>query len=389
MITVEELHIAFREGLNQIASYQGEEFLDDEIDRYLTRSQISIITSLFPYYSQKQQAYLELATLEVSNYKTNVYYPQDTEPIYYVHPDYEFGYIIPPTNYMYAINVKPYIKGAKICDINYTNVNTNVIEYVAIVPYTFGEDLIIKNNSSVILSLSGYNLPTITDENDKFYYLQVVLQEFNQRNTVNISGNTITNNPANNYLLNNINVYWEKYREFYYPNSFIFVSNEVQSGYMEVVTNNALSTAYSITNTDTTHYIIENERARGFWYSKTYVTRSGTGVSYDQTTIAREVDKKKAYELLENPLEKPTRDRPHTVHTDNYLWIHTPKKSVASMCYLDYIRYPRPVSRRLQWHSEFNRTMMQDIVNRAVGFAMSEIGDNKIQTKLQIDKLDG
>ncbi|NJL80267.1 MAG: hypothetical protein HC917_18180, partial [Richelia sp. SM2_1_7] len=59
MITVEELHIAFREGLNQIASYQGEEFLDDEIDRYLTRSQISIITSLFPYYSQKQQAYLE------------------------------------------------------------------------------------------------------------------------------------------------------------------------------------------------------------------------------------------------------------------------------------------------------------------------------------------
>ncbi|NJL78431.1 MAG: hypothetical protein HC917_05510 [Richelia sp. SM2_1_7] len=158
---------------------------------------------------------------------------------------------------------------------------------------------------------------------------------------------------------------------------------------MEVVTNNALSTVYSVTDTDITHYIIENERARGFWYAKTYVTRSATGVSYDQTTIAREVDKKKAYELLENPLEHPTRDRPHTVHTDNYLWIHTPKRAVASTCYLDYIRYPRPVSRRLQWHSEFNRTMMQDIVNRAVQFAMSEIGDNKIQTKVQLDKLDG
>lgn len=398
MITIQELHIAFREGLNQIASYQGDEYLEDEIDRYLTRAQVAVVTQLNKEYTQSTNYAKELATLETINKRLPVYYPRTAEIIYANHSGYNFGYIIPPTDYMYAINIKPNVISGKLCDTNYVETNTEISEYIAIVPFNTqlinnnnnnNLDFILTNNNVEILSLTGYNLPSIQDENDKFYFINVILEEINRRNQ-SISNTLLVNNPINKYTLGDVTVYWEKYRSYYYPNSFIFVSNTnytTTPTYIEVKIDSTTVTTYT-SNNSITDYIIAEEKARGLWYKTIYISKNATGASYTELVIAREVDKKKAMELLDNPLDKPTRYRPHSVHSGNYIWVHTPKRTITDYVLLDYIRYPKPVSLRLQWHCELDKLLLQDVVNKAVQMAMMETGDNKVQGKVAIDKYD-
>ena len=395
MITAQELHIAFYEALNQIASFQGEEFIAEEVDRYLTRGQIALITELYKGYTQRQQYSRELSSIEVINKELPVYYPTSTENIYFTKKGFNFGYFLPPTNYMFPLNVKPYIKGAKICDTGYSEQNTEVSEYIAVIPFNdtlIGNnnnlDFILSNNNVPILSLSSYNLPTVTEDSEKFYFLQVVLEEINRRNET-ITGTNTALNPANVYTLLDINLYWENYRNLHYPNSFIAVSSTNYAGqFIEIKIDSTSATPYGIDDTLENYYIIETEKARGVWYENVYVTKNSTGASFEDTTVAREVDKKKSVELLDNPLQKPTRTTPHVVHSNNYIWIHTPDKALATKVYLDYIRYPKPISLSLGWHSELHKLLTQDLVNRAVQFAMVEIGDTKIQNKIQRDSKD-
>lgn len=393
-MTVKELHIAFYEGLNQIASFQGDEYLEEEVDRYLTRGQIALITELYKGYTQKQQYAREMSSIEVINKILPVYYPSVLENIYFSHTGYNFGYIIPPTNYMYPINIKPYVKYAKLCDVDYQEQINTKKEYIAVLPFNdklIGDndnlDFILSNNDVPLLSLSSYNLPTITEDAEKFYYIQVVLEEINRRN-VTITNNNIAVNPINQYTLLDIEIYWENYRNLHYPNCFIIKSNTDYTGqYIELKIDSNSASSYTANNT-ITDYIIETEKARGLWYELEYNTKNIVGNSFENTVIAREIDKKKGMELLDNPLDKPTHTRPHSIHSNNYIWLHTPSRAVCTKVYLDYIRYPKPISLSLQWHAELDELLHQDLVNRAVQFAMVETGDMKIQNKLPMDNKD-
>lgn len=396
MITVEEYHIAFKEAFNQISSFQGLELLDDEIDRYLTRGEVALITQLYNRYTQNQQFSRELASLEVINYKTDVYYPVNTEVIWFEKSGFNFGYIVPPVDYMYPLNIKLAYKTGKTCDTGYVESSSSVTEYISVVPFNselIGShtdlDFIVTLGSTELLNLSSYNLPSIEEENDKFYFIQTALELLNSRNRVDLTGDSTIVDPANLFRTNNVFAYWEKYREFYYPNSFIFVtSTNPNTDFIEIKIDSSSATSYSVTDTDLTYYVIAEEKSRNSFYAQTYQKKDSTGGSVSDVSITREIDKTKAIDLLDNPLDKPTRKRPHSIHSDQYIWIHTPSRTLAQTAYLDYIKYPRIISKRLQWHSQLNRLLMQDAVNYAVQFAMAEVGDQKIQIKTQIDKLD-
>ena len=400
MITVDELHIAFKEGFNHISSFQGEELLDDEIDRYLSRAQVALVTQLYDRYTQHNQFSTELSQLEAVHATQKVYYPSNTEQIYISKSGFEFGYFIPPTDYMYTLNTKAKLKSGKICDTSYVETTGTGTEYIAVLPFDtelIGSntdlDFIVTNDISgtpiELLNLSSYNLPTIESEEDKFYYIETVLTLLNARNSMELTGQVIANDPANLYKSQDIKVYWERYRELYYPNYFIFVSGtDYSSQFLEIKIDSSSATSYDATNTNRTYYVIAGEKTRNQWYAKTFQTKDSTGGSVNDTFICREVDKTKAFELLDNPMDKPTRERPHTTHRGNYIWVHTPSRTTVQEVYLDYIKYPRMISKRLQWHSQLSKHLAQDIVNYAVQFAMTEVGDAKIQVKTQIDKLD-
>jgi hypothetical protein len=398
--TFKAFEVAFREGLNQIASQQGDEFKSDEIARLLTRGQNSVIEEFYAIYANNnEKLWTDLESIIVRNYSTNAYKSSE------IVNNIETYYCEKPYNFKYPINIRPEVKYINQCSIDTTYTETTVTEYISVVPFNqalfngvdYPIDCTISYDQAgtpvVLFNLANYHLAEINDESEKFELIEVILEELNRKNT-NLSGTTISVNPANTYNwldTYKLRVYWQRYGDNYYPECFIFVStySSANNKFMEIKIDNSSATAYNGTNTNSQYYLIAGEKARGVFYSKTKTKRDYNVPIGTKYSVARQIDSKKIYEnLLSNPLNKPKRDRPLAFQAGELVSIYLPEKCSTSTVLLDYVRRPRPFNADLGWITELGSNLHINIVNRAVEFAMASIGDDKLSSKVQIDTLE-
>ncbi len=406
---IKEAHILFNQGLNKISSHQGEIFLSEEIDSYLYRGMVSVIEEYVRQFYQKLDKPSEdISQLIVSNYKISTNYTNTNSIIHNPKGDYNICYFLLPNNHIYTVNIKPYMQYGKLCDTVVIDNSSTRIEYISVVPFNYelignktdGFDFIVTmdlgGTNEVLFDLSNYgNYDTlITNENNKFLIINLLLEEINLKNRDSLSTNTIFThpvNPANDYTNLKIKAYWERYREYYYPNSFIFVSSDQaysENNFIEIKIDSASATAYSGTDTNSSYYIVPEEKSRGLFYTKTLPNKTIAGQTYNDLSVARIIDSTKINEFLFNPINKPTKERPLAEVGDDRFWLYSPENSVINDIYLDYIRYPRVPNLSLNWNLEVTGTLAQDCVNRAVELAMGEIVDQGIQLKLQTNQLE-
>jgi hypothetical protein len=244
----------------------------------------------------------------------------------------------------------------------------------------------------VIFNLSSYDLAEINSETEKFELIELIKEEINRKN-IALSGNTIGVNPANKYSYLNalqLEVYWEYYKEYHYPNSLIFVSKANQANkFIEVKIDNSSATSYSGTTTNSTYYVIPSEKARGQYYSITNTKEDYTTPVDTKVCPCREIDHTKLYEYMSyNPHNKPKKDRPLYTQSKGYLFVYLPDNCTTSNVYLDYIREPKPFSLTLGWSSELGSSLHQNIVNRAVELAMAQTKDTSLEPKVKINQLE-
>lgn len=400
MVTAKELHIGFYERLNQIASYQGEEFTSYEVDGYLTRGQDALIESLYKRHANMLDKYSsDLEDIIVKNKNIIAYYPQVGDSYY---EPINACFIIKPVDFKYTLTVKPYIKYGNSCTALTTEDDT-IEKYISVVPFnkdllsglTDAYDFIVSYDQAgtpiVLFTLANYTLYTdVTDEEDKHNIINLFLAEINLVNRTNLTSTTVAANPANKYKdinLLGIEVYWEKYLEYYYPNSFIFVSTVVGalSKFMEIKVDSASATAYNVTATNLAYYVVNLEKARGLFYQKDFVSKTasnGTALY----TYSRMIDEKKQ-ELRLNEMNRPRKEKlTHTEYKDK-ISLYYPDNVIVESVYLDYIRQPRPISLINNMNCELGYNLKNDVINRAVELAQLHIGDSKLEGTLKVNQI--
>lgn len=401
--TCKEFHIAFYEGLNKEASFQGDEFLDDEVDRLLTLGQNYVIEEFYTaHYENNEKLQVDLGKLIVKNWKHTLYNLADTvNPI--ATPYNPVFYCQLPYNFKYPINIRPTVRSINNCTTDQSLTSGEPTEYIAVVP--FNQDLFSATDYPIdcvitydqagtpvtLFDLVNYNLTDINTEEQKFHLVQLILEELNRTNT-NISGNTTAVNPINQYSVYNtygIKVYWEYYGNYHYPNCFIFIASNVATfdKFIEIKIDSASTSSYNATSTNSAYYLIPGEKARGKFYTLEYSTNYYLSPTYNETVICRQLDEKKIYEFYNNPIQKPTRKRPYANISGNMLYIYLPVKSSTNEVYVDYIRQPRPFSLELGWSSEAGSNLHNNIVTKAVQLAMARIGDPNIQLNAQVENV--
>jgi len=397
---VQELHIRFLQGLNKIASYQDVTFTEDEIDMYLTRGQLGVIESQWKLHGNKIDKNSEdFSNILTKNRVLDCYVIK--EPHHLFEPHVNTFYFQLPGNHLYTVNVKPDIDAGNKCNpLSGNNItDSNVDKFISIVP--MNKDMFATLNSYTIkinydqsgtpitlFDSSDYNW-TIESWNDAYHVVNHILDFLNRENRLDITtASAIRNNPADTFLLDeflNLEVYWERFDDLYYPNSFIFVSDDetyASGKFMELEINSG-GASYSVTPTDSNYYIINDYRSRGIFNAVQYTTRNVNlaNIPFEGTGIGRNIDIKKTYEYIDSPIDKPSKDRPLYNRTNNNIILYVADNVSINKVYLDYIRIPRPINLRSGWNSELNEALHQNIVDRAVDIAALEMQYQDMQAK--------
>jgi hypothetical protein len=202
---------------------------------------------------------------------------------------------------------------------------------------------------SIIFDISNMNgtgtpviplvLGSLNQEESRFILITELLYYINMR-TYNMS----------------IKVYWERYRDTYYPNSFIFVSDK---SYLRITFNFKY---------DPTTWI--NEVIAPTIKTYTYLNFTGTVIKPNRI-VSTEV----VHDLNDHIFGKTVWISPLTTENHGLLKVFYDDYFLVDKIYMDYIKNPNPICLALGQNCEINPKFHQEIVNIAVQNLKAIIND--------------
>lgn len=279
-MTVKEMHNLVEVRLQKIASNQYRTFEGEELDMMLNQAQDIYVKEKFTnrYVNPNDKAYGvsqkrldDLRALVTSNYAQRAITPIQGSAFtghLYEDSNYNPCFVALPQDYMFLISDRSTVK--HIGDTACKTIGTRLIdndptlqEYVTVLPFVANvsdicvngvidfkivfKNALRSNNTYADVTLfdygwfntsTGYNpVKGLSEESDKYHIINTVLEFLNRSNAVSelvnfssgfVAGSHIPDGyqmlEGKNSNANYFNVYWENYKDMYYPNSFIIVS---------------------------------------------------------------------------------------------------------------------------------------------------------------------
>lgn len=355
-----EMHVAFNQRIQEIASYKKDKFKAEEIDLLLNKAMFRLLEQGINKKFQDAQINLShVRALIQKNKIEEVIIPATTDPLYEENnPNY---YSIVPPDFYWLVNARvETIKNTVDCNELPELSTTNKPEYVAVCAFpALGTTPFFANTSVTSSSLGSlYTSPTeiaagFVSSRSKYVVVNNIMEKFYRSYT-------------------NIKAYWERYRDVYYKDSFIFVGSQ-PIGTMTVTSNgNSTTVAATLTN-----YPIYNRAGIDDLENVSVAIRS--------TRISEENDlysSLKQNQYYNTRVEEPVLDQ-----LQDFFIIYRDNSFIISRLYFDYIRKPRTISLPLNQSCELADTTHQRVIDLAVEVARLDIKDPAYQLTVQDTQL--
>jgi len=374
--TALEMHIEVLQGLQKVAAYEEDMFNPEEIDLHLTKQQNRLVEEIVTRRFQDIQTGLDfIRPLMVKNKKLQVILPAASDVIY-------------EPNMVYAV-----------LPANYLHLTTDRSRVITSSTYPYCDDMSSFKTTAVLNTynekVAAVQMVTTTATVAPFYYnFKVVLTKAG--NPVEFTVPTALNNiksknssfSISNYILENYafpqtQVYWEYYRDNYYPNAFVFVTTDPEITAVSLTTQVSSSdtnpAGVSTANFVSTNYTIPN------YVSGTTLPQIPGYISTYTANLLVEADE--LYEQSLNKFYKPVKTNPRSSLASNFILGYESKNFLISELIIDYIRIPRQISLSLDQVSELAGNAPSIIVDRTIEYLKLTIENPAYIGTVQDNKL--
>lgn len=357
-MTVFEMHLALNQRIQEVASYKRDKLFPQEIDSLLNKAMFRLLEEGVGSNFQDTQIDLSHVTALLKKNKTSeVILPSLTDPAYQEHIDLVYSAI--PSDLYWLINARTEVITDPVnCETAPTLATTTMSEWITSVafPTPTPAQAIYYANFTITSTIGGslYTLPTaylagFASSNSRYLIIENILETFYRHTT--------------------IKVYFERYRDVYYPNQFIIVSPSTL-GTVSITAGNVTTTqGSSILNS----YTIYNRALISALPSK-------------EVTIAN-VKNHKANELYSaqkaNVFYKTKAIEPSLDQTYDFFTIYREESFLVTRLYYDYIRKPRTINLALNQNCELASSTHPKIVDLAVEILRLDTKDQSYPQTVQ------
>lgn len=364
-----EMHIAVRQGLEKIDSFQDEHFFADEIDLQLNRSQDRFIEDLIDNFNEDKQVRLSyVSNLITRNKKLDAIISESTDSDYQANSVYS----ILPSDYKYLLNSR----SNTYRDTTYPGCETllsssistsTYTEYIAIVPWpepsSAFNNLYFHRPRIEVDSVDIYRAPisigTFSELTSKFVIINNIIESINRDSTLPYE------------------VYWEQYRDIYYQNTFIFVSNDasVDTDVVRAIVYEDDTTTEDVATSDTfssTDYLVYNP--------------SSSLLSNQYPNRILESEESYNFQARTNKFYGTKYYEPIGI-LDDKLSIFYNESFIVRDITIDYIRNPRQISLALDQSCEMSNAGARRIVDLTIEYFKLVIENPSYQAFTQDNNL--
>jgi hypothetical protein len=350
------MHIQFELGLQKLGSWARRKFLREEIDNFLNRAQDQFIQDSV----KVKEDTLGFETIQVDIDRIRPIVAIKTinaeyKKTYKSYIEYNIGL---PSDYSYLVSDRWY--DAKTCSTNITTSSSR-----AIIPIPFEDSTAIAqpyyadfqirmaggmvDDVVIVLSDDTNSLWTgVTTIEQKFSIPRLVQELFQQKinsDDLGIGGSYLTS------------IYWEKYKNFYYPNNFVFIVTPVTPGVFTYTPALTLDTVE-----------IDNDGG----VEEDYIVHSTVDGLYSNHT-SRLVRSSKLDNVLQTEYYKPQITSPVSAIDGDTLRLFSHTSRIVNSVDLTYIRQAQRINLTLQRNCELAPDFHQKIVDMAVQYATGRL----------------
>jgi len=359
-MTVFEMHLEVNQRLQEVASYKRDKFFPEEIDMALNKAMYRLLEAGVNSKFQDDQINLShVAALIKKNKVAEVIIPGNTDPLY---EDNLLNVYTPIAPDLYwTINARTEIVTDPLdCETAPNLGTTSLLEFKAVVPFPAANGAAPFFPAVTITCSLGtiYTAPTpinagFSSSSSKYVLINNILDTL--------------------YSHASIKVYWERYRDTYSKDSFIFVSN----ANFGTVTIAGTGLTSSIVASAQTAYLVYNRGAIGALTSKT-VTSTSAKIQEDNTLYSS---------LKQNHFYRTRAIEPVITQLQDYFIIYREESFLITRLYYDYIRKPRTISLLLNQSCELASPTHPKIIDLAIELLRLDTKDQAYPATVQDTQL--
>jgi hypothetical protein len=362
-----EMHISVNQRLQKIGLFVNDSYLEEEVDLGLNKGQDRFIKELVSNRFQDKELRAAFIKSLLEKNKVITLFKDDVDP--------NSLYGVMPPDFTYLVNDRSFtLKGAlhPYCDNLGTIPTTTINESVAVLPYpvdtgatpfyvnTVITDISVAGpGSPVTLYTAAAPLNTFTSEEEKYVLINHIIETIN----AGTSG---------------IKVYWERYRNTYYKQSFIFVADasKVRNGIGDKITftnaDGPTDGAYVTTSYDVLDFT---------------TLKATLGTYVEKQVPNRNLESEELYDNLANVYFKTKAVEPISNQAGDYLYIFYDESFIVTKLVIDYIRKPRIISLSLNQSCELPEIAHETIVDYTVEMMKLDIQDPTYQQNVADNEL--
>lgn len=254
-----------------------------------------------------------------------------------------------PADFGYLLNDSSVV--LEDCYKSFTGATENKPERITIIPFensiltssTYYKKIIVGDG----ITSSEFNNGGLETKDDKYYLVDKIISLFKE---------------------NNIIVYWEKYKDYYYSDTFLIPSFDLSKIYSLTIDNKVIVSKKIDANTikikddlENTSNIISNRNSKNDFISN----------------------------LLQSNYSTSVPDSPISTIFNNQIQVYGTKRFLITKIFIDYVRLPLPLNLHLNQGFETHATTHDRICDLAVERIKGRIEDETLSTTIQKNNLRG
>lgn len=353
------MHLQVNQRLQEVASYKRDKFKPQEIDMALNKAMFRLLEKgIETKFQDTEVNFGHVSALIHKNNPQEVIIPPTGDPL--AEDNFLLCYVVIPPDLYWLVNSRVEIVSDRVnCDTAPSLATLTLNEYVAVVPFPAIGSAPYFANTSMTSSVLGsmYTSPS---------QIAAGFQSSNSKYIV------IGNITESLYRGNMADVYWERYRDVYYKDSFIVVSpNPIGT---ITLTSGGTSTIVASTQNSYVGY----NRALIPAIPNKSVRTSSTKITQDQTLYDQTSNNQFYATSPVQPLSDPSQD---------FLTLYRDESFLITRSYIDYIRKPRTISLLLNQSCELADVTHPKIIDLAVELLRLDIKDPAYQATVQDTQL--
>lgn len=351
------MHLEVNQRLQEVSSQKHNKFFKEEIDLALNKAMFRFLEEGIKAEFEDTQINLShVSALIKKNKISEAIIPGSNDPLYEDNILNVYG-VLPPDHY-WNINARvEVITDPTNCETAPALGTTAYAEWVAVVPFPSA-------------NASAPYFPAVTVTSSVLGTLYTAPSPISAGFSSTDSKYVIIDNIRDSLFSNaNIKVYWERYRDTYYRNSFIFVSPNT-AGTITIAGTGLTSSAVAMSSTS---YSIYNRGGINALTNKTVVTSPTKNQELNSSYGA----------LKANNFYKSIPREVSIIQTKDYLIGYREESFLITRFYYDYIRKPRTISLSLDQSCELSETTHPKIVDLAVEILRLDTKDKSYPQTVQ------